>query len=152
MSEKQNPQLTFFQKMIGKELTNTPSPAGNWLAGTLLEIEFGYARVEYVIRNEFCNPGKILHGGVSSLMLDDVIGMANFALGSEFLMSSINLSVDFLSSAKFGEKVQVEAKLVRSGANLNHWEAVITKDSGKIVAKASSNMIKTHVKISDLGL
>jgi acyl-coenzyme A thioesterase PaaI-like protein len=85
-------------------------------------------------------------------MLDDVIGMANFALGSEFLMSSINLNVDFLASAKFGDKVQVEAKLIRSGANLNHWEAVIKKDSGKIVAKASSNMIKTHVKLSDLGL
>jgi uncharacterized protein (TIGR00369 family) len=151
MSEKQNLQLTFFQKMIGKKLTNTPSPAGNWLAGTLLEIESGYVKVAYEVRNEFCNPGRILHGGVSSLMLDDVIGMANFTMGSEYLMSSINLNVDFLSSAKFGENVQVEAKLIRSGANLNHWEAVIKKDSGKIVAKASSNMIKTHVKISELG-
>jgi len=152
MSEKQNPQLTYFQKMIGKELTNAIPTAGNWLAGTLLEVEFGYAKVEFDVRKEFCNPGRILHGGISSLMLDDVIGIANFAMGSEYLMSSINLNVDFLSSAKFGEKVQVEAKLIRSGANLNHWEAVIKKDSGKIVAKASSNMIKTHVKISDLVL
>jgi uncharacterized protein (TIGR00369 family) len=152
MSEKQNSQLTFFQKMIGKELTNTPSPAGNWLAGTLLEMESGYTKVEYEVREEFCNPGRILHGGVSSLMLDDVIGMANFTMGSEYLMSSINLNVDFLSSAKLGEKVFVEAKLIRSGGNLNHWEGVIKKDSGKIVAKASSNMINTHVKISELGL
>jgi len=150
MSEKQNSQLTFFQKMIGKELTNTPSPAGNWLAGTLLEMEYGYAKVEYKVREEFCNPGRILHGGVSSLMLDDVIGMANFTMGSEYLMSSINLNVDFLSAAKLGEKVQVEARIIRSGSNLNHWEAVIKKDSGKIVAKASSNMINTHVKISEL--
>ena len=152
MTEQMNSKLAFFKKMIGQKLTNTPSAAGNWLAGTLLEFDLGYVKVEYDIRPEFCNPGRILHGGISSLMLDDVIGMANFGLESEFLMSSINLNVDFLSAAKLGEKVQVEAKLVRSGSNLNHWEAVITKDSGKIVAKASSNMIKTHVKLSDLGL
>jgi acyl-coenzyme A thioesterase 13 len=45
----------------------------------------------------------------------------------------------------------VTANLVRSGSNLNHWEAVIKKENGKIVAKASSNLIKTHVKLSELG-
>lgn len=97
-----------------------------------------------------CNPGKILHGGIASLMLDDVIGMGNFVAGSEYLMTSINLNVDFLSSAQIGENLEVTAKLVRSGYNLNHWEAIIRKESGKIVAKASSNLIKTHVKLSDL--
>ncbi len=152
MTDKINPRLAFFKSFVGQKLTNTPSPAGNWLAGTLLDIDFGYAKVEFLIRKEFCNPGNILHGGISSLMLDDVIGMANFTLGSEFLMSSINLNVDFLAAAKLDEKVIVEARIVRSGANLNHWEAVIAKESGKIVSKASSNMIKTHVKLSDLGL
>jgi uncharacterized protein (TIGR00369 family) len=147
-----NSKLSFFKKMIGQKLINMPSHAGNWLSGTLLELEHGYTKIEYEVREEFCNPGRILHGGISSLMLDEVIGLANFALGSEYLMSSINLNVDFLSSVKLGEKVQVEAKLIRSGSNLNHWEAVIKKESGKIVAKATSNMIKTHVKLSDLGL
>jgi acyl-coenzyme A thioesterase 13 len=46
--------------------------------------------------------------------------------------------------------LEVSARLVRSGSNLNHWEAAIRKESGKIVAKASSNLIKTHVRIVDL--
>jgi acyl-coenzyme A thioesterase PaaI-like protein len=66
-------------------------------------------------------------------------------------MTTINLNVDFLASAQVGEMLEVSAKLVRSGSNLNHWEAVIRKESGKIVAKASSNMIKTHIKLIDLG-
>ena len=152
MTDQMNSKLSFFKKMIGQKLINMPSRAGNWLSGTLLELEHGYTKIEYEVREEFCNPGRILHGGISSLMLDEVIGLANFALGSEYLMSSINLNVDFLSSVKLGEKVQVEAKLIRSGSNLNHWEAVIKNESGKIVAKATSNMIKTHVKLSDLGL
>lgn len=145
-----SPQLEFFKSQIGKTLDQTPSAAGNWLSGTLLEIEPGFVKVSYTIRPDMCNPAKILHGGIASLMMDDVIGMANFVSESEVLMTSINLNVDFLSSAKLGEKVEVSAKLVRSGSNLNHWESIIRKESGKVVAKASSNMIKTHIKIKEI--
>ncbi|WP_296699490.1 PaaI family thioesterase [Algoriphagus sp.] len=144
--------LEYFSKQIGKKLDKTPSAAGNWLQGTLLEISENHIKIEYTVNPGMCNPAKILHGGVASLMLDDAIGLGNFVAGSEYLMTSINLSVDFLSSAKVGTTLELEAKLIRSGSNLNHWEAVIKKESGKIVAKASSNMIKTHVKLVDLKL
>lgn len=151
MEKSATPQLEFFKSQIGKTLDQTPSAAGNWLRGTLLEVDHHHIKVHYTVRPEMCNPGKILHGGIASLMLDDVIGMGNFVAGSEYLMTSINLNVDFLSAAQIGEKLEVTAKLVRSGSNLNHWEAIIRKESGKIVAKASSNLIKTHVKLADLG-
>lgn len=149
--ETASPQLELFKTLIGKKLDKMPSAAGNWLAGTLLEIDNHHIKVSYSVRPEMCNPAKMLHGGVASLMMDDVIGMGNFVAGSEYLMTTINLNVDFLASAQLGEVLEVSAKLIRSGSNLNHWEAVIRKESGKIVAKASSNMIKTHIKLSDLG-
>jgi len=149
--KKESKALQSFQSLVGKTLDKTPSAAGNWLAGTLKEVSEKHIKVAYTVRAEMCNPAKILHGGIASLMLDDVIGMGNFVAGSEYLMTSINLNVDFLSPAQIGEVLEVSADLIRSGTNLNHWEAVIQKDSGKIVAKASSNMIKTHVKLSDLG-
>ncbi len=151
MDNSSNPGLEFFKTQIGRKLDKTPSAAGNWLGGTLLEIDLHHIKVSYLVRSDMCNPGKILHGGIASLMLDDVIGMGNFVAGSEYLMTSINLSVDFLSAAQIGETLEVTAKLIRSGSNLNHWEAAIRKESGKVVAKASSNLIKTHVKLSDLG-
>jgi len=143
--------MDYFRSQVGKTLDQTPSAAGNWLAGTLLKVEEHEIRVAYRVRPELCNPGRVLHGGIASLMLDDVIGMGNFVAGSEFLMTSINLSVDFLSAAQVGERLEVSARLVRSGTNVNHWEAEIRKESGKLVAKASSNLIKTHVRISELG-
>ncbi|MBC6365389.1 PaaI family thioesterase [Algoriphagus sp. AK58] len=151
MDNSTTPQLEFFKSFIGKRLDRTPSAAGNWLGGTLLEVDHHHIKVQYCVRPEMCNPGKILHGGIASLMLDDVIGMGNFVAGSEYLMTSINLNVDFLAAAQIGEKLEVTAKLIRSGSNLNHWEAIIRKETGKIVAKASSNLIKTHVKLSELG-
>ncbi|MFZ9235037.1 MAG: PaaI family thioesterase [Algoriphagus sp.] len=150
MENPPNSPLDYFRSQIGKTLDRTPSAAGNWLAGVLLAVDNSEIKVAYTVRPDMCNPGRILHGGIASLMLDDVIGMGNFVAGSEFLMTSINLSVDFLSAAQVGEQLEVRARLVRSGSNLNHWEADIRKDSGKIVAKASSNLIKTHVKIADL--
>lgn len=143
--------MDYFRSQVGKTLDQTPSSAGNWLAGTLLKVDEHEIRVAYKVRPELCNPGRVLHGGIASLMLDDVIGMGNFVAGSEFLMTSINLSVDFLSAAQVGERLEVSARLVRSGTNVNHWEAEIRKESGKLVAKASSNLIKTHVRISELG-
>lgn len=143
--------IDYFRSQVGKTLDRTPSAAGNWLAGILLEVDLHAIKVAYTVRPDLCNPGRILHGGIASLMLDDVIGMGNFVTGSEFLMTSVNLSVDFLSAAQIGERLEVSARLVRSGSNLNHWEAEIRKESGKLVAKASSNLIKTHVKSSDLG-
>ena len=150
MENPPNTPIEYFRSQVGKTLDRTPSAAGNWLAGTLLEVSQQEIKVGYTVRPDMCNPGRILHGGIASLMLVDVIGMGNFVAGSEFLMTSINLSVDFLSAAQIGEQLEVSAKLVRSGANLNHWEAIIRKESGKIVAKASSNLIKTHVRIIDL--
>ncbi len=146
-----NPIFDYFKSLEGKILDQTPSQAVNWLKGTLVKIELWIAKVSYQVSPSMCNPGKILHGGISSLMLDEVIGLANVSLGSEYLMSSVNLNVDFLSSSKVGELVEVEAKLIRSGSNLNHWEASIRKSDGKIIAKATSNMIKTYIKIKDLG-
>jgi acyl-coenzyme A thioesterase 13 len=143
--------LRTYKKLIGQKIDKSPSKAGNWLGGMLLSAEYGSLVMEYEVREEMCNPGHILHGGVASLMLDDVIGAANYITGNEFLMTSINLNVDFLSSARAGEKLKVNAELVREGRNVNHWKAEILNDEGKIIAKASSNLIVTQVRISDLG-
>ncbi|WP_143959284.1 PaaI family thioesterase [Litoribacter populi] len=143
--------LRDYKKLIGTTIDKSPSKAGNWLAGVLREVEYGRMVMEYTVREEMCNPGNILHGGVASLMLDDVIGGANFVTGNEYLMTSINLNIDFLAAAHLGEKLTVEAKLLRNGRNVNHWMAEITNAKGKIIAKASSNLIVTQVPISSLG-
>jgi len=143
--------LRDYQKLIGQTIDNSPSKAGNWLKGKLLEVDHGLLVMEYVVRPDMCNPGHILHGGVASLMLDDVIGAANFVTGNEYLMTSINLNIDFLAPAKVGETVLVSATLIREGRNVNHWKAEIRNSAGKLIAKAGSNLIVTQVPISSLG-
>ena len=72
MEKSATPQLEFFKSQIGKTLDQTPSAAGNWLRGILLEVDHHHIKVQYTVRQDMSNPGKILHGGIASLMLDDV--------------------------------------------------------------------------------
>ncbi|MDN3203967.1 PaaI family thioesterase [Algoriphagus sediminis] len=143
---------SIFKAQEGQVIDNGPSKAANWLALKLLRIGDSNVTMEGRVREDMCNPVGILHGGIASLMLDEIIGIGNIVMTEEYVMSSVNLNVDFLSSANIGERLIISAKLIRLGANLNHWEAKIEKESGKLVAKASSNMSKTHIKLSDLGL
>jgi acyl-coenzyme A thioesterase 13 len=143
--------LRDYKKLVGKTINQSPSKAGNWLEGKLLEVEYGHLLMEYEVREDMCNPGHILHGGVASLMLDDVIGAANFVTGNEYLMTSINLTIDFLAPARKGEKLRVKAGLIRNGRNVNHWKGEIHDSKGRLIATASSNLIVTQVPISSLG-
>ena len=54
-----NPGLELFKTQIGKKLDKTPSAAGNWLGGVLLEIDLHHIKVSYTVRPEMCNPGLV---------------------------------------------------------------------------------------------
>ena len=124
----------------------SPSPAGNWLNGKLIEAEPGEITVEFEVTQALTNPVGTLHGGVLSLMADEVIGIATFSLNNEYMYTSINLSVDFLSKALLGDIVTVKASVVRRGRNIINVECVIHNQKGKLIGKATSNMGKTPNK------
>ena len=136
-----------FKANIGKTPMPTPSPTGRWLGGTLTDVELGCLTWQCVVRDEMTNPAGVLHGGMISTMLDDIIGATVFSLGVDYFFTSINLNVDFLSSARRGDVVTVKTHVVRQGENVIHITADLTRED-KLLAKASSNMIKTKVKVN----
>ena len=140
-----NPVLEFFRSNIGKTASeaNTPSPYGQWLNGTLMAAEEGELTVEVVVRKDMCNPGGILHGGVATGMMDDLIGMTTFSMGTQAFYATINLSVDFLFAAKPDEKLTVKSKIVRMGKKIAHAEGEIRNEAGQIVAKCTTNLVAT---------
>ena len=140
------PRLKFFRSMIGQTMTRSPSPLGRWLNGTLLAAEEGSLTVEYGVREDMTNPMGILHGGAASAIMDELIGTTVYVLGREHLYTSVNLNVDFLHSARLGEVITARTQVVRAGKNIVHAECVITAVDGKIIAKASSNLIQTSTK------
>ena len=142
-----NQVLDFFKSNIGKsaEEAGTPSPYGRWLNGTLIAAEEGELTMEVIVRKDMCNPGGILHGGVATGMMDDLIGMTTFSMGTQAFYATINLSVDFLFAAKPDEKLTVKSKIVRMGKKIAHAEGEIRNEAGKIVAKCTTNLVATSV-------
>jgi acyl-coenzyme A thioesterase 13 len=139
-----NPVLEFFKSNIGKSFGDvSPSPFGRWLNGTLIDVEEGSLTAEFIVRKDMCNPGGIMHGGVATGIMDDLIGMTVFASGSQIFYSSVNLNVDFLFSAKPDERLIAKSKIVRMGKKIAHAEGEIRNEAGQIVAKCTTNLVAT---------
>lgn len=147
MNSDTNPRLDFFRSQIGNTITQSPSPLGQWLNGKLIEVQHGSMTVEITIRKDMTNPLGTLHGGAAAAIMDDLVGMMVFGLGREYAYTTVNLNCDFLNAARLGEVLIAHAYVIRAGKNVIHCEARITNTEGKIIAKCSTNMIQTGVKL-----
>ena len=137
-----------FNAIIGmdmKDFSITP-PFSKWLNGKILSAAYKQVEMEFQVRPEMANPTGLLHGGVQSAMIDDVIGMCTATLGLKGFLISIDFSVDFLGKARVGDVVIVKAEITRIGKNIAHAEASIRKPDNKIVALARANLLKTNYK------
>lgn len=140
--------LALMQARIGSVLNNTPSPAGSWLGFKLVEAREGYAAATLVVRPEMCNPYGNIHGGMMSLVIDEIIGFAIITLSAEQHYTSINLNVDFLYAIKGGDTLRAEGEIVRHGKKIiNAAVKVYHNDTNVLLARASSNLVATSMQI-----
>ncbi|MBL8150651.1 MAG: PaaI family thioesterase [Blastocatellia bacterium] len=138
-------RLNYFRAMIDKEGSKEMPPFSRWLGGVIREVKEGEFSVEFLIREEMTNPAGVLHGGIHAAILDEVIGMTVFALGKDFYYLSTNLSIDFLSSAKKGDKVVAKSRIIREGKQVINAIGELFDKQGKILSRASSNLVRTSL-------
>ncbi len=136
-----NPKLSWLKAHIGKSSKNSPSPFAHWLDGILEEVEFGQLSIRFTVRPDMTNPHGMLHGGVISGMLDDVIGTTVATLDKEQPFVSINLSVDFVQGARVSDEVIAKAKVIRNGRTAVYVQAELFNQSAKLLAVATSNLV-----------
>lgn len=147
MSSETNPRLEFFRSQIGQKMTQSPSGVGRWLSAKLIDVQSHAMTIEVVVRQDMTNPMGVLHGGAAAAIMDDLVGMMIFALGREYGYTTVNLNCDFLNPARVGEVLTAYAHVVRAGKNVIHCEARITNAEQKVIAKCSTNLIQTSVKL-----
>lgn len=133
------------QRYLGQIVTDSRSPAGNWLRLRLLELEKGRARLSLDVRREMTNPYGHIHGGMMGLILDEAIGWAVLSLESSQRYTSLNLNLDFLYAIAEGEPLWVEAERIREGKRILHMQARVEDGQGRMLALASSNLIVTRM-------
>lgn len=118
-----------------------------YLNGRVLYAKRGEIEIEFELKPEWANPTGLLHGGMQSAMLDDVIGMTTATLGYEGFLITIDFHIDYLGKVKVAqESIRVKAKMVREGRNIVHFSARIKDKEGNLIATANSNNLITQFK------
>ncbi len=148
MNEQTNQRLDFLRSRIGQPVSDSISPFGRWLNGTIRVADYGKLVAEFIIREEMTNPAGGLHGGAAAAILDDLIGTLVFTLGREYVYATVNLSIDFLHTARVGEVITVTAEVTRPGKNIVHCDGRIVSADDKIIAKCSTNLIQTSIRLT----
>ena len=134
---------------LGKLITESRSPAGNWLQFTLEHIDKGVAEISLTVRKDMCNPYGNIHGGMMALVMDEVIGWSMVSLDTDSHYTSLNLNVDFLYAIKKGERLKARSEVVRAGKKIIHVTCTVADMNGNLLGKASSNLIVTSMKPAD---
>lgn len=134
------------ENYMGREVTDSRSPAGNWLRFTLEHIEKGKATLTMMVREEMTNPFGHIHGGMMSLVIDEAIGWGVVSLDTELHYTSLTLNVDFLFAIKDGEKLRAKSEVLRIGKKIINVECHVYDMNDKILARANSNLIVTGME------
>jgi len=143
-----NKVVAYFKSKIGKDSTDSISPLMQWLNPTLIKAEEGELEFSHLIREEMTNPMGILHGGITAAIIDDAIGAAVYSLDNSYAYTTVNLAVDYFSSAKVGETIIAQTKMGKKGNQIMNVECLVwNQDMSRLIAKGHSNLIKTKIEI-----
>jgi acyl-coenzyme A thioesterase 13 len=136
-----NPRVEAYRSHLGKQI-DFDYPILKYLGLIALEVDEGYIKAEMKARRELLNPVGFLHGGIMAMVMDELMGAAGWTLNRPDHFVTLNLNIDFLSGAREDDILLAEGKIVRPGNNVLHAESKIFHSSGKLLAKATCNLIR----------
>ena len=138
------------KKLEGEYFTYSLSMAGRWLNYKLIKVEPGHITAEILVREEMTNPVKMLHGGMISMICDELCGLALYSKGGHSFYTTVNLAVDYLYSAPLGSIVTVKSNVIRHGKKIANTECYLYDEQNNIIAHAKSNLVNTDKEIFNL--
>lgn len=143
-----NKKLEFLKQQVGKDVSQSPSNLMKWLNPVILFVEEGKMIMQYKVRKEWTNPMNILHGGATAAIIDDAIGVTTFTYADEQFYTTINLNIDYLSTAKESDIIIAETTVIKKGRQfINAHCEIWNEDRTRLIAKGHSNLFKTEVKV-----
>jgi len=85
-----------------------------------------------------CNSRGFLHGGVIAALCDNVMGLSLVVLNNtKANIVTISLALDYIGSAKIGDTVLIEPRVIRAGGSIGFCDALV-KCADKTIARANA--------------
>ncbi len=103
------------------------------------------AKAEYVCTSDYEGYKGILHGGIISALLDEVMIKAIFARGSMTVTS--HLEVQFRKPARIGEKLLLEGHISQDKGRLILAFGKAFRQDGTVIALAQGRYFKAKKKL-----
>lgn len=98
----------------------------------------GTVQIGLWLREVHCNSRGLLHGGVIAALADNAMGLScGTSIRSAQGLLTVSLTVDYAGSAKLGQWVQIEPRVLKTGKSMGFADALVTAD-GAVVARASA--------------
>ncbi len=90
------------------------------------------------LRQAHCNSRGFVHGGVIAALADNAMGLSCVACqpGVKGALT-VSLNVDYVATAKLGQWLRIEPRVIKTGATLGFADALITAD-GETIARANA--------------
>lgn len=105
----------------------------------------GKAVTEYIAEKKFEGYLGILHGGITSALLDEV--MIKALLAREVYAVTVELTVRFKKAVNTGDKLYLEGCIAREQGRLFITSGEVKTDSGEIVASATGKYLRVNEKM-----
>lgn len=97
-------------------------------------------RTEFTARERFCGYHRLLHGGIISTILDEVMIKAILAEGT--LVVTVDLQVRYKVPIQTGDKLKFEGRVVQRKRRFFTTTGVAMLESGRIAAESSARYIQ----------
>ena len=116
-----------------------------------LKIKFhqqaGKAVAEYTPTRKFEGYKQILHGGIISTLLDEV--MIKSILAKGILAITSQIEVKFKNPAKIGEKLQLEGEVTQTRGRIILTQGTISKPDGTVIAESKGKFFRAEGKLKE---
>jgi uncharacterized protein (TIGR00369 family) len=108
----------------------------------------GIAKAEFVADGRFQGYKNILHGGIISALLDEV--MIKAVIAEDLLVVTAEIEVKFIKPVRIGERLFLEGKVVREKGRIFVTEGMVRNLSGKTVAIGKGKYFKVTEEMQRL--
>jgi uncharacterized protein (TIGR00369 family) len=94
------------------------------------------------LREEHCNSRGFVHGAVIAALADNAMGLSYGATAKAAGLElqsvvTLTLSIDYAATARIGQWLQIEPRVIKAGRSVGFVDALITAD-GATAARASA--------------
>lgn len=133
--------LDRFQLMIAGEVE--PPPVTRLIGFRMTEADEGRVVMELQVEERHTSPPGSAHGGILCDVADAAMGCAYGTLLEDTdTWTTVELKINYLRPAWPGARLRAEARVVNAGRTLALTECDVRNGDGKLVARASSTLMR----------